>query len=248
MRKLQFSYESIREVYDMESRKANIDVILLPEEYQNLIKTIRDKRIELSDLKRVSIKKMDADAQAAHYAQIDSVKEEIKQLSINKEESLTAFLHEIERKVNSKSFSYEIERDINLYGGNEYFHIKDNNLETQIFSKLLCKDLTASFKVKPANRHQIMACIKSLLVKERSFLIIRTDIQGFFESIPHNIILDLLSENPFVSKKTIGCIRSVLMQYDKLKTYGAQGIGVPRGIGISSYLSEILVSVQPQIS
>lgn len=241
MRKLPFSYDAIREVYDTENRRGNMDLSLLPTEYQNLIKLIHEKRAELSNMRKVSAKKMDSDAQAAHLSQIETKKEELKELAIDKENLLTTILLEMEKRINSKAFVYEIERDVNLYGGHEYFHTKGNNLDSLIMSKLLCRDLAATFKVKAANRHHIMSCVKSLLVKDKRFIIIRTDIQSFFESIPHDNILTLIGSNPFVSKKTIGCIRNILMQYDKLKTLGKQGIGVPRGVAVSSYLSEILL-------
>lgn len=241
MRKLPFSYDAIREVYDKENRKGNIDLSILPTEYQNLIKLIHEKRAELSHMRKLSIKKMVSDARAAHLSQIETKKEDLKELSIGKENLLTNILLEIEKKINSRAFVYEIERDVNLYGGHEYFHTKGSSLDSLIMSKLLCRDLESSFKVKSANRHHIMSCIKSLLVKDKRFIIIRTDIQSFFESIPHDKILTLLCANAFVSKKTIGCIRNILAQYDKLKTSGKQGVGVPRGVAVSSYLSEILL-------
>ncbi len=243
MRKLPFSYESIREVYDKENRKGNVDLAILPTDYCDLIKTIHDKRLELSRLRKISTKRMDDDSRAAHYSLISSMKDEIKDLSDLKEKQLSEILLDVERKINDKSYSYEIERDENYFKktGEECFHTKGDSLESMIMSKLLCLDLASSFKVKASNRHHIMSCVKSLLVSDRSFVIIRTDIQSFFETIPHELVFQHVNGNPFVSKKTIGCIRSVLEQYDSIKFTGNIGIGVPRGIAISSYISEIIM-------
>lgn len=243
MRKLPFSYESIREVYDKENRKGNIDLAVLPTDYCDLIKNIHEKRLELSRLRKISTKKMDDDGRAVHYSLISMIKNEIQVLSDIKETRLSEILLNVERKINDKSYSYEIERDEHYYKktGVECFHTKGDSLESMIMSKLLCQDLASSFKVKTSNRHHIMSCVKSLLVSDKSFKIIRTDIQSFFESIPHEIVFRYINGNPYVSKKTIGCIRSVLRQYDSINSSGNHGIGVPRGIAISSYLSEIIM-------
>lgn len=98
MRKLPFSYESIREVYDKENRKGNVDLAILPTDYCDLIKTIHDKRLELSRLRKISTKKMDDDSRAAHYSLISSMKDEIKDLCDLKENQLSEILLDVERK------------------------------------------------------------------------------------------------------------------------------------------------------
>ncbi|MBD5260595.1 MAG: RNA-directed DNA polymerase [Bacteroides sp.] len=243
MRKNPFSYDAIRDVYDKENRKGNINLSMLPADYCDIIQNIQDKRRELFRLKRISIKKMDTHTKATHLSQLSRIKKEISHLYEIKENRLEELLRNIEKQLNNNSFRYEITRDERYYEktGKESFHTKGEYLKSMIMSKLLCIDLTSAFKVKTSDRHYIMSCIKSLLVAEKNFFIIRTDIQNFFESIPHNLVLNQLQDNPLISGKTIGCIRSVLVQYDKIKSGGANGIGIPRGIAISSYLSEIIM-------
>lgn len=238
-----FTYDSIREVYDKENRKGNIVLSILPNDYQDLIKDIRDKRNRLSELRKISTKKMDDDTKAAHLSQIDILRVEIRKQSDNKETRLREILLSILEHINRRTYLYEIERDEEYFmrEGKECFHSKGSVLESLLISKLLCRNLASSFKVRAANRHHIMSCIKGLLVSDKSFIVVRTDIQKFFESIPHKLILETIGRNQFVEAKVKGCIKSVLTQYDKIKTLGNPFVGVPRGVAVSSYISEIIL-------
>lgn len=243
MRKSPFSYESIREVYDRENRKGRIDLTLLPTKYCDVIHSIQDIREEFQKLKKISIKKMDKDAKDAYHTLLNTMHDETKRLHELKDLCLKEILLNVERHLNARTYRYEIKRDERFYSktGKESFHTKGDSLEALIMSKLLCIDLSTAFKVKTSNRHHIMACLKGLLVPDRPFMIVRTDIKNFFESIPHDLILSLVTENMLVDRKTEGCLRSVLAQYDRIKSEGKHGIGVPRGVAISSYVSEIVM-------
>lgn len=238
-----FTYDSIREVYDKENRKGNIELTMLPNDYQDIIKDIHDKRRRLSELRKLSTKKMADDAKAAHLYQIDNLREEIKILYENKETRLNEILISILNRINDRSYLYQIERDEDYFkrSGSECFHSMGSGLEPLLMSKLLCQNLASSFKVRAANRHHIMTCIKGLLVENKNLIVVRTDIQNFFESIPHNLILQSIESNQFVDTKVRGCIKSVLDQYDNLKSAGIPHVGLPRGIAMSSYISEIIM-------
>jgi hypothetical protein len=78
--------------------------------------------------------------------------------------------------------------------------------------------------------------VKNLLGDGFPKFVIRTDIQSFYESIPHDKLQKKISEESllsFFSKKIIG---QILKEYqDK----SASSTGLPRGIGISAYLAEL---------
>ena len=70
-----------------------------------------------------------------------------------------------------------------------------------------------------------------------NYHVLRTDISSFFESIPHDRLLRKLKEDQLLSQKSLRLISGILFRYARLA--GTPGIGLPRGLGISSYLSEL---------
>lgn len=127
------------------------------------------------------------------------------------------------------------------------FKINSKN-HAQLFAmKQLQTNLQKTFKVKQANRHLIMTNIKLLLKTKRPYYIIRTDVSSFFESIPQDQLRHTIMDNTLLSYKSKVFVNAILKEYEiekaKLKDDERDGMkdgcGVPRGIGISSLLSEI---------
>lgn len=65
---------------------------------------------------------------------------------------------------------------------------------------------------------------------------IRTDIKDFFETIPHNKIKQKINCDPLLTASSKKIITQILSEYTRLS--GNEN-GIPRGIGISSYLAEL---------
>ncbi len=101
--------------------------------------------------------------------------------------------------------------------------------------KLLQRNLTRTFKVKQANRHRIMNDVRRLLEHQHPYYLIRTDVSSFFESIPHDRLLERVTGSPLLSYRTKTLVRQIVQLCDG-------DCGVPRGIGVSSPLSEIYMS------
>lgn len=73
--------------------------------------------------------------------------------------------------------------------------------------------------------------------------VIRTDIKNFYESIPQKTLLEKINNDYLLSIKTKKFINQILESYNGLtgQTDADTAIGVPRGIGISAYLSELFM-------
>lgn len=125
--------------------------------------------------------------------------------------------------------------------GNQVFTIDTHQWEYFYAIKNLQRIIRGLFNVRQANKHQIMSNVKLLLNTTTPFYLIRTDITGFFESIPQQALLDKINANNLVNNKTKGMIKGILSEYNRQKDPNKikADCGVPRGIGISSYLSEI---------
>ncbi|WP_304650776.1 antiviral reverse transcriptase Drt3a [Tanticharoenia sakaeratensis] len=103
--------------------------------------------------------------------------------------------------------------------------------------KKLESNLASLYRLKPANRDEVMKQLIGMISDGFNYHVLRTDISSFFESIPHDRILKKLKEDQLLSQKSLRLISGILFRYAWLA--GTPGIGLPRGLGISSYLSEL---------
>ena len=81
--------------------------------------------------------------------------------------------------------------------------------------------------------------LKNLLEDGFPKLIIRTDIKSFYESIPQKDILQKIKDDNLLSIKTQKFIGEILNGYNVATCQTEDFKGVPRGVGVSAYLSEL---------
>ncbi|EAK9999574.1 RNA-directed DNA polymerase [Campylobacter lari] len=117
-------------------------------------------------------------------------------------------------------------------------YIVDTKNEALFFAlKFAQKDIQRSFKVKQSDRNAIIEQIKCLIDDEIPKFIIRLDIKNFYETIPHDKLKKIIKENYILEPTSKKIIFTILKEYNKLSDN--KNIGIPRGIGISAYLSEL---------
>lgn len=226
-----FSAHNFDIIYGIESRKGNIDIHSMPTKYLDIVKKTKDIKSIIKELKN---KEDDKSIEDLHHN-----KELLLELQENKKQALYEHLEEISDIVNSSSFRFELKKL--KIKGKEAFSI-DTTKHAQFFAiKQLQYNLRNVFKVRQANRHQILSNIKIFLDSKIPVYVIRTDISGFYESIPQKSLIKSVVENSLLNYKSKSFIRGILREYEttKDKSLIPENYGVPRGIGISSYLSEL---------
>lgn len=226
-----FSAHNFDIIYGIESRKGNIDIHSMPTKYLDIVKKTKDIKSIIKELKN---KEDDKSIEDLHHN-----KELLLELQENKKQALYEHLEEISDIVNSSSFRFELKKL--KIKGKEAFSI-DTTKHQQFFAiKQLQYNLRNVFKVRQANRHQILSNIKIFLDSKIPVYVIRTDISGFYESIPQKSLIKSVVENSLLNYKSKSFIRGILREYEttKDKSLIPENYGVPRGIGISSYLSEL---------
>ncbi|MBF7953986.1 antiviral reverse transcriptase Drt3a [Rahnella victoriana] len=108
--------------------------------------------------------------------------------------------------------------------------------EDELIGRKLNDNMRRLFKVKPSDRHAIIRQTISLAKDSQPITIARLDIKNFYESINRQGIIKFVSEEWLLSQQN----RIALKQWDQQLT--AQGVlGLPRGMSISSTLSEIKI-------
>ena len=92
------------------------------------------------------------------------------------------------------------------------------------------------YKVRQSNRYNIIRQLINILNDDFPKYLIRTDIDDFYESIPRDKILAKINSDQLLTQTSKKIIRNIVLEYKRLSK---SDIGLPRGIGISAYLSEL---------
>lgn len=88
----------------------------------------------------------------------------------------------------------------------------------------------------PESRIQIVKCLGLLLEEGVPYRVYRLDIRSFFESFDAAHVLKFISDLRRLSPKSKGLIANLLARHSDIG-----GTGIPRGLAISSTLSELLM-------
>lgn len=106
--------------------------------------------------------------------------------------------------------------------------------DAKVASKLIIRNLELNTRIKQPNRSEIIAALISSLQDGTPYRAHKYDIKSFYESINRAAILTMLENESLCSLKTLNLIKTLFHVLD-LKDIK----GLPRGLDISAYLSEI---------
>ena len=220
-----FSADNFRKILDLENRKG---VYLEGRFFPNLkqiTEEIKQCNLEIRKKKKERI------ANDNTLKELYEIREKLK---INKEEHLTNELQKVSEKVVARSFEIELHK-IEIPNDKPIYIIKDTP-EHFFAMKQIQINVSKLFGVKQANRLVIVQQVKVLLGDGFPKYVLRTDIDNFYESIPHGPLLQSINENNLLTPLSKRILRRILDQY---KDKSGTDKGVPRGIGVSAYLAEL---------
>lgn len=222
--KQSFNVENFTKIYYDENRKGDY---------------LDGRFLEFNNLKHYgnSIKKINKKFRDGFYSTAEK-KERANQrkerLQKRKFDNLQTILSSVEDKIDKKG--YHISMMTNIIKGKTAYTLDRNNIETFFLFKQIQKNIQQSFKVKQADRNEIISQVVNMLDNGFPKYIIRTDIASFYESIPHDELKKVISRNHILSPLSKKVINEILRQYQSITS---QTKGIPRGIGISAYLAEL---------
>lgn len=243
-----FSFENFRIILDVENRKGKYlenDKLFVDDDIFRESREITDKKIELNKLITLEFKKLPKKnlRKKEDYKIIDELYLEKENLEKDREIALEKILIELSQKTNIDNYKIEIKKGQIKYGSQLY--TVENKPEHFFVLKQLQRNIYKTFKVKQASRKNIISQLKLILDDNFPKIIIRTDIESFYETIPHKELLSKIDENSLLSYPSKKIIKDILNQYwkiliiDGVKNINDERVGLPRGIGISAYLSEL---------
>lgn len=142
-------------------------------------------------------------------------------------------MDEISQKILKSTFNIELSKKDGP-SGKSVFCI-DAEPETFFVIKQLQRNINRIYKVKQANRHDLVCQIRDMLGSNFPLELVRTDISSFYESIDRKKLLEKLDSDQLLSPASKKYIKQVLVSYG---VKSGTSVGVPRGVGISAYLAE----------
>lgn len=222
-----FSSKCFQEIFDKENRKGmNIEkrfrndfqeTLLKLKELEYISKNIRNEND--SDRKKILFNK----------------KSEIKK---GREKLLIDTLENIANNLHKHKIDLVAGED---YGGESY--IFEEKVENFFISKKIQDNIKYTYDVKQSSRYSVLSEFINLLEDKFPKYVIRTDIKNFYESIPQKKLLDKINDDYLLSIKTKEYIKQIFNSYNALTNQKDENTnkGIPRGIGISAYLSELFM-------
>ena len=141
-------------------------------------------------------------------------------------EDIVADIDNLEMKVLDESFEFNIKT-------NGVFYFLEEIPQKLILRKLN-DNIKRIYKDEQANRKFIIQQVKTLLNENAPFWIIKTDIKSFYESIDREKIFKKLKNDAMLSYYSVLLLKKIF-ENSNIKS----SPGLPRGMNISSTLSEI---------
>jgi hypothetical protein len=247
-----FSAENFRKIFDIQNRKGvylearnffNSEDIFLKSRRtgEQIVKINKQHR----DLDKRLKSENGVDKKLIIRQKIDTLKDDKKELKVKKDIQITESLQEISKRASAENYLLKIVEGKERHGKQTY--IIEDKPEHFFASKQVQWNIFKAFNVKQADRKLITSQLKLLLNDGFPKIIVRTDIEKFYESIPHKELLSTIQENNLLSYSSKRNIKSMLNEYWKIliskgeKISTDERIGLPRGIGISAYLAELYI-------
>jgi hypothetical protein len=110
-----------------------------------------------------------------------------------------------------------------------------NSTEEELVLRRCSENIVSAFNIRQKPRHEIIRPLASVLAEQSNYRVYKLDIKNFFEKIRHAALSEALSTSKYLSAQTIRLVMSYLDEF------AANGVGLPRGVCISSPLSEVLL-------
>jgi hypothetical protein len=225
-----FVTENFRKIFDYENRKGHyLEGKFFPE-IEKITQNLKKCSFDFRDLK----KKRSAilpEQYEEEKAKINKKKSDLKE---QKENLLILELDKISSNILNKSFRITL-KEVVTKNEKKAYTISDDPA-SYFAIKQIQHNIRKLYKTKQGNRYNIVCQLRSLLNDSFPKYIVRTDIEKFYESIPRDRLLKKINEEPLLAVASKRIIQQVLTAY---KNISGNDIGLPRGIGISAYLSEI---------
>jgi len=228
-----FSAKNFRKIFDYENRKGIFLEGRFFPELEHITADIKACIGRIRDLRRNKHEEIANGTYEENKTRLYKQRFELKQ---SKDKRLMDLLEQASAEVAKQSFELGIEEGPIANGKRVY---TSGATAASYFSlKQLQRNLRRLYKIKQSNRYQIVCQLRELLSDSFPKYVVRLDLAGFYENIPRPPLLKKLANDPLLTVASKQLITHLLWEYGN--KYNAPR-GLPRGIGISAYLSELFM-------
>ncbi len=225
-----FTADNFRKIFDYENRKGHYIEDLFFPEIELITKELKSCAYNIRTLKKnklnVSLEDYEKE-KSALYNKTELLKK-------RKYELLTKELEKISDEITTGKYKFKI-KEVSTKSTKKVFNVEKD--ACGFFAiKQLQFNLSKLYKVQQSNRYNIVKQLSNVLNDQFPKVIFRTDINNFYESIPIDKVLKKICSEHLLTSSSKSFIKQIIADYKKIST---TSYGVPRGIGISAYLSEL---------
>lgn len=223
-----FSNTNLNRIFLQDNRKGNFNKDYLSKEYL-------DKHEEFKNTLKEKVTQK-AITGTLTKEQLDFFSEKLEKINLEKEEIRLNIFQDLSDKISEKTFQFKVD-----YNPEKEVFTIEKDAASYYAVKQLQINVHKTFKVKQANRNQIVKQLFHLLSDGYPKIVIKTDIKGFYESIPQDPLFTKIKDNLLLTPFSKKLISKLFFEYEqrKDKTIIPPKTGIPRGIGISAYLAEL---------
>ena len=238
-----FSVKNFRRIYNLDRKnKGDLERVYFPNAYILRKKISLLKKIILSLIQRHKNHLISDDYFEARKKMInlhiDKRKEQYNEV-------ITVKLQEIVKTVNMKGYILPLEKSPNQIRNKDIYSIGDT-IETLFVSRQLQHILRSIYDIQLNNRDIIISRLSNIISDLSPKIVIRADVDNFYESIRHENLLAILHSSPKLSVTPRRVLTQLIREYAKIT---GMDEGLPRGVGVSAYLSEVYMrSVDNEVS
>lgn len=225
-----FTAENFRKIFDYENRKGvYLEGKFFPA-LEEIARELKGVAVRFKELKKER-KQISTTEYKQKKNELNLKKDTLKS---NKEILLTQELERLAKEITSNNFKVVLQ-EVQPIKGKRVFTI-DKGASSYFALKQVQNNIHRLYKVKQSNRHNIVCQLREILKDKFPKYIIRADIQNFYESIPRERLIQKINKDSLLTQLSKRIIKQILACYGEMTN---SLIGIPRGIGLSAYLSEL---------
>ena len=230
------SLKNARSVWDRDTRKGrSLPKHLTSRGATNVHLTSIFNNFELSHLLREERREK---KKAATPAQMKLIDQGIKVAMARREELIEDFIASVHSTINANGFKIGVQLVPTNASLPATYALSDPYVENYFAEKLLQANVRRAFDVSTTSRDHIVERLVRVLDDTLPKRVIRGDVEKFYDSIPHGLLIETLKMNRALSTTSRIFVEQILRTVrGTIPVEEARGL--PRGIGVSSPLSEV---------
>lgn len=224
-----FSAQNFRRIYDIENRRGrNVDTEFFPE----LVEASARITTASANVRAARRDNFGLDGEQLAVV-LEPLREKLRKERLDRENLVDAKLSEV---ANSVLGDYRIQLHEREGPGNTRLFTLPREAEAYFIAKQIQNNVARLYGLKPGNRRSIISQVYDCLNTGFRQFCIRTDVKNFYDSIDRRLLLTDLDSDQLLSFRSKKYIKQALASYG---SQSGNPNGIPRGLGISAYLSEL---------